>query len=550
MKAVRTNQLFALLLLAWFLINLLQSVFTEITNDEAYYALWGQFPAWGYYDHPPMIGWLIWLGSLVFDGNLSVRFPTVLMQIGTLLVVWKLIDVRRPDSITIFRFFAVSASIVMFTAYGFITTPDVPLLFFTSITLLAYKHFLIKPGFKQQIFLAFAMAGLMYSKYQGGLLILLIVLSNPRLLIQYRFWLSGLMAVLLFLPHILWQWQNDFPSFQYHLIARAKAFRWQYIWEYWPNQLAVFNPFTLYAVVWVMHRRKAVDSFERALYFIVAGFILFFFVTALRGHVEPHWTIVAAIPMIYLLMVEARNNLKLQQYIQRFVYPSLLLIVVARVMLLTDLLPDRLAFHGKEDKYKALEQVAGKAPVIFTGSIQMPSLYRYFTGGESHLASSLTTRRTQFDLWKFDEAMIGQQVFVLGKMPGRSQVYSSGVYQFEGFFTDSLQLTHHIEFVFANSDMTDSSLLLTVTNHSKHKFSFEHTVFPVEVHCLLVNDKQQDYIPVQLQFANPILKSGESQQVSLLLSESGDIKTSTKVGIVLKSFFGSTLNSKLTTPAP
>lgn len=550
MKAVRTHQLFALLLLAWFLINLLQSVFTEITNDEAYYALWGQFPAWGYYDHPPMIGWLMWLGNIFFDGNLSVRFPTIIMQIATLLVVWKLLDISRPDSITVFRFFAVAASMVMFTAYGFITTPDVPLLFFTAVTLLTYKQFLLKPRFRQQLLLAIAMAGVMYSKYQGGLLILLIIMSNPKLLIQYRFWVSGFMALLLFLPHMLWQWQNDFPSFQYHLIARSKAFEWKYLWEYWPNQLAVFNPFTLYAVFWVLARRRMVDSFERAQYFIIIGFLLFFFASAIRGHVEPHWTIAASIAMIYLIMMEARANYKLQQYLQRFVYPSLFLILFARVVLLTDWLPDRLGFHSKEDKYLALEQVAGTAPVVFTGSFQAPSLYRYFTEGESHLASSLSTRRTQYDLWKFDETMFRKQVFVLGSMPGRSQLYDAGDYQFEGFFTDSLQMTHHLECELIDTSIVDGRLQISVINRSKHDFRFDHSVFPVEIFCLLLENQHQKYHPAQLQTTHPVLKSGEQQILTLLFDEDVNVGSTTKVGIVFKSFFGTTLNSKLTTLAP
>ncbi|NBT69633.1 MAG: hypothetical protein EBT78_17940, partial [Betaproteobacteria bacterium] len=30
-----------------------------ITGDEAYFYQWGVYLDWGYYDHPPMVGWLI-----------------------------------------------------------------------------------------------------------------------------------------------------------------------------------------------------------------------------------------------------------------------------------------------------------------------------------------------------------------------------------------------------------------------------------------------------------------------------------------------------------
>ena len=36
--------------LAWWL---------PLTGDEAYFLQWGEAPALGYYDHPPLVGWLL-----------------------------------------------------------------------------------------------------------------------------------------------------------------------------------------------------------------------------------------------------------------------------------------------------------------------------------------------------------------------------------------------------------------------------------------------------------------------------------------------------------
>ena len=58
----------------WFVLNLLQSIFTEIQEDEAYYALYGEHLAWGYFDHPPMVGLLTFLSSIFFLGTLGVFF--------------------------------------------------------------------------------------------------------------------------------------------------------------------------------------------------------------------------------------------------------------------------------------------------------------------------------------------------------------------------------------------------------------------------------------------------------------------------------------------
>jgi len=48
-----------------------------ITGDEAYFIEWGRRPDWGFYDHPPMIGW--WLAALLAVGEAEwwLRLPAI-----------------------------------------------------------------------------------------------------------------------------------------------------------------------------------------------------------------------------------------------------------------------------------------------------------------------------------------------------------------------------------------------------------------------------------------------------------------------------------------
>ena len=73
------SSLFLLLLFAWGLLNLLQANFMDITEDEAYYWMYSRILDWGYFDHPPMIALMIFLGRQLFEGELGVR---VLTEIG------------------------------------------------------------------------------------------------------------------------------------------------------------------------------------------------------------------------------------------------------------------------------------------------------------------------------------------------------------------------------------------------------------------------------------------------------------------------------------
>ena len=433
----------------WFVINLLQGIFTEIQEDEAYYALYGEYLAWGYFDHPPMVGLMTFLSSILFSGTLGVRFFTIIASCLSLFVMW-LIAISRPfDSSTpsttsgirdlnpadIMLFFIIAFSIVMFNIYGFITTPDAALILFSALFLLVYLRYLNEKSWKNALQMGIFMALMIYSKYHAFLLLGLLVLSNLKLLKDGKFYVACLVALALLVPHILWQVNADFPSFRYHLSGRNEAFRWSYFLEYLPNQLLVFNPFTFGAVVYVLFKHKATDTFERGLNFILVGFFVFFWLMAFRGHVEPHWTFVCVIPMVVLIYRRALFDEKLRKYTKFFIFPSLLLVLAFRILLLTPF-ADRFGYHGKEQYYKAIEQVADDCPVVFRGSFQQPALYHYFTGKESSTLQSYYDRMTQYDLWQFDKAWLGKPVFVCGHVNERSETYQVGDVEIEGFLTD------------------------------------------------------------------------------------------------------------------
>ena len=445
----------------WFVINLLQGIFTEIQEDEAYYALYGEHLAWGYFDHPPMVGLMTFLSSLLFSGTLGVRFFTIIASCLSLWVMWLIANktafrqAQRPaltqgpepvEGLTrkhIFLFFILTFSIVMFNIYGFVTTPDASLILFSALFLLVYQHYLENKSWKNALLMGLFMALMIYSKYHAFLLLGLIVLANLKLLKDGKFWVACLLALALLTPHILWQVNNDFPSFRYHLAGRNEAFRWSYFLEYLPNQLLIFNPFTFGAVVYVLIKYRGNNAFERGLRFILIGFFFFFWLMAFRGHVEPHWTIVCVIPAVVLVYRKALVDEKLRKYTKFFILPSLLLVLAFRILLLTPL-TDRFGYHGKEPYYKAIEQVAGDRPVVFRGSFQEPALYHYFTGKESSTLQSYYDRMTQYDFWQFDKAWVGKPVFVCGHVNERSETYQVDDVEVEGFLSNDFSSANRL----------------------------------------------------------------------------------------------------------
>ena len=282
--------------------------------------------------------------------------------------------------------------------------------------------------------------------------------------------------------------------------------------EYLPNQLLIFNPFTFGAVVYVLFKHKPwiasscllamthkpnaynpqkvgsdviaseakqsrerapQEVFERGLCFVIIGFFFFFWLMAFRGHVEPHWTIVCVIPMVVLVYRKALVDEKLMKYTKFVILPSLLLVLAFRILLLTPL-ADRFGYHGKEKQYRAIEQVAGDRPVVFRGSFQQPALYHYFTGKESSTLQSYYDRMTQYDLWQFDKDWIGKPVFICGTVNERSETYTIGDVEIEGFLCDDFSSANRLVTTF---NITNACLERTPVFHHGDTIHVDFSIY-------------------------------------------------------------------------
>ncbi|HPM87106.1 MAG TPA: glycosyltransferase family 39 protein [Bacteroidales bacterium] len=543
---------FLLFLLIWLIVNLIQAVFTEVLSDEAYYGLFGKYLDWGYYDHPPMVALMTRISSLFFSGNLGIRFMTIILQLGTIILIWKTAGFNKPGRTNVETFFIIAGSISLFSVYGVLTSPDSPLLFFTALFFLAYRNFLKQQNLRSVLLLAISMAGLVYSKYQAVLVVGFVILSNFKLLKMPRFWLSGIIALVILAPHIYWQIDNGFPSFQYHLVARSKGFRWQFFLEYLPYQLAVFNPFTLGAVIYVMIKYRPENPLEKSWYFQIAGFIGFFWIMSFRGHVEPHWTIACSIPVILILSEKCRTDASVLRYTRRFILPSIALLLAIRIIMMTDIrLVRNLAFGGKEKKYKEIEALAKDLPVVFTGAFQRPSLYTFFTGKEAMPISTLYSRQTQFDIWQPEKKYHNKPAFICLNQLRNSQIYVSDTIGFGGFVTDSLQTVNRmkIEYDLQQVDFSPGdNLTIQFSLHNPYEFDidFNHVRFPVELSIVFI--KRREITIVQAFPVRPvnIIAAGETidSEVSIKIPALQDGKYN--FGLSLSNMFGPSMNSRFT----
>jgi hypothetical protein len=261
-----------LLIASWLLINLLQAAFTELAHDEAYYWVYAQQLDFGYFDHPLAIALLIKAGSFLLNGELGVRLFIVPM--GALLLWWTFRLTNRKHFPLFFLLFAALSS---FEVYSFIAVPDAPLLLFTAGFFLLYRRYLEADRFVNSVLLGLCVAALLYCKYHGLLVLFFTLLSNLPLLKRRSFYAVIVLAVVFYLPHILWQIVNDYPSYQYHVLTKSQD-------PYNPldtllfiaGQLLIAGPLIGIVLFYAAFRYKRKDPAEKALQFTLWGFFGFF----------------------------------------------------------------------------------------------------------------------------------------------------------------------------------------------------------------------------------------------------------------------------------
>ena len=405
---------FIFFLALWGILNLVQAWFTPLNNDEAYYWMYSKYLAWGYFDHPPMIALMIKIGYYFLHNQLGVRLIVVLSQLIAFYVIWLLTDTeQRKRKENVLLFFIIAVILPVCNIYGFISTPDAPLILFSAIFLLVYKRFLEVESWQNTVFLGISMAGLMYSKYHGGLLIILVILSNLLLLKNVKFYLAVFFSLLLFFPHLFWQYTNDFPSIKYHLVDRVSSFDLRHVPEYLAGQFFFHNPFILVVLIWIMVKVRARNLFDKALYYIIAGFFIFFFISSFRYRVEPQWTALVSIPVIVILFNHVEYKSWIRNYLKwtaLIIFPLLLFV---RLACMVDFLPVSFfknEFHKKKQWSMDINKLAGDRPVVFTNSYQRASVFTFYTGKFAHTLDNMLYRKTQYDLWDFEERVHGKEV--------------------------------------------------------------------------------------------------------------------------------------------
>ena len=405
-------------LAAIFILNLIQSSFTQLIFDEAYYWYYSQNMAWGYFDHPPMVALLVKISNFFFNGELGVRFMSCVLSAANIIILWLMIDNPKKNDY-IKHFFVLVFSMTLLNAYGFFTLPDTPLLFFTSCFLLTYKHFIKNEGVGSAILLGLFMAALMYSKYHAVLVIFFVLLSNLKLTTNKYAWLAVLIALFCYSPHFYWLYENDFVSIKYHLYERpngAYSFE-KYTLGFLVNLVAIFG-LTFPFIYKSLFKTKGNDLFDRALIYLTYGVLIFFFISSFNRRVQTQWIIIVCIPLVVIAYNYMLQNKQALAWIYKLGLINTVLIIYLRMGLVYQPLLFNFYYesHGNKEWAAAIKEEVGNIPVVFENSYRNAPMYSFYTGATPTFSlNNFMYRKNQYSINDSEEKVRGKDVAYVSK---------------------------------------------------------------------------------------------------------------------------------------
>ncbi|WP_405400668.1 ArnT family glycosyltransferase [Maribacter sp. Asnod2-G09] len=409
---------FYFFLAAIFILNLIQSSFTQLIFDEAYYWYYSQNMAWGYFDHPPMVALLVKISSFFFNGELGVRFMSCVLSTVNIILLWLMIDNPKKNEY-IQHFFVLVFSMTLLNAYGFFTLPDTPLLFFTSCFLLTYKYFIKKPTAALAIVMGIFMAALMYSKYHAVLVIFFALLSNLKLTTNKYAWLAVAVALFCYAPHFYWLYENDFVSIKYHLYERPNgAYRFEkYTLGFFVNLVAIFG-LTFPFIYKALFKAKGSDLYNKALIYLTYGVLIFFFVSSFNRRVQTQWIIIVCIPLVIIAFNYMLQNKQALTWIFRLGLINTVLIIYLRMGLAYQPLLFNFYYesHGNKEWAGAIEEEVGNIPVVFENSYRNAPMYSFYTNATPTFSlNNFMYRKNQYSIDGSEEQVRGKDVAYVSK---------------------------------------------------------------------------------------------------------------------------------------
>ena len=317
----------------------------QLLPEEAYYWNYSRHLDIGYLDHPPMVAWLIRLGTAVFgQSQFGVRIGAFCCGILASIFAYRLTRnlFGEPSALAAL---VLAQTLPFFFLSGFLMTPDAPLTAAWVAALYYLERALIggRPAAWWGAGIALGMG--FVSKYSIGLLVpvaLIYMIWDRKSHQWWRRWepyAAALLALAIFSPVIVWNSQHDWASFEFQTLRRLAETPRFSLHKLIGSALILITPTGVLAVVAAFSSPKSLDSggdASRRWRLLTAAIVVpltVFAVFSLRHEVKLDWTgapWIASLPVMAAgIVATASPSSGFRAWIRRAWRPTLVTLLLS-----------------------------------------------------------------------------------------------------------------------------------------------------------------------------------------------------------------------------
>jgi dolichol-phosphate mannosyltransferase len=249
-----------------FVLRLVYAGSVELMPEEAYYWNYSRHLDFGYLDHPPMVAWLIRLGTALFgQTEFGVRAGALCCGAVTSVFVYKLARNLFGEASAVGALLLAQALPYFFLS-GLLSTPDAPLVAAWAASLYFLERALIGNQ-SRAWWLAGIFLGLgMISKYSIAILVPVTMVFMVWDSTSRHWWrradpyIAALLAFVIFSPVLVWNAQHEWASFAFQTSRRLAEAPQFALHKLIGSIIVLITPTGLFAVAGVLLARAAGDA--------------------------------------------------------------------------------------------------------------------------------------------------------------------------------------------------------------------------------------------------------------------------------------------------
>ena len=299
-------------------IKILLAPLMELGNDEVYYWTYFLRPDWNYFDHPPMVAWMIRV--FTFNGwwasELSMRLGSIFSCAISTWFIFKIGKLIANERMGWYAAILYTASVYAGFIAGFFVLPDSPQMPFWTGALYIMGYLMLRKSDENNwgvwllLGLVIGLAALckVHALFLWAGFGLFILLQKRQWLANPRLYIAALITILCLLPILYWNFEFDFITYRFHSERVSNSgIQFNSFIQELLGEFAYQNP-VVFLLVWssvvLLFMRKFRFRQQRIGIWLLCmslPMLLVFWSVSLFNPTLPHWSGPAYIPLYFVV---------------------------------------------------------------------------------------------------------------------------------------------------------------------------------------------------------------------------------------------------------